>query len=90
MDQWRKRTPSAFDRAVVARARGQRPDPADLEEARRSQKPEEPLWVRRVAARVTGGEQPQVKEEARPMSEFEKRIRRRLGYEVQDDTTPAA
>jgi hypothetical protein len=78
--------PSAWERAAAARARGEQPDPADLEEARAAGKArEEPLWARRAAARITGGEPPAVEEKVKPMSEYEKKIRRRLGYPVPDD-----
>jgi hypothetical protein len=82
--------PSAWERAAAARARGEQPDPADLEAARAAGKArKEPLWLRRAAARITGEEPPEAEEKPKAMSEYEKKLRRRLGYPVPGDD-PAA
>lgn len=91
MNQWKRVELTARDRVVAARARGEQPDPEDLAEARRQPGgEEEPLWVRRVAARATGSAPPEAGEPPRVMSEYEKRLRRRLGYPLGDEPDDAA
>lgn len=86
--QWKKPTPSAWQRVMASRARGEQPDPADVEEARRRARPDTaPAWARQVAARAVGQSQAPA-EEPKPRSEFERRLRARLG--VVDDGPDAA
>lgn len=91
MRQWRKSEPSAWERALAARARGEVPEPADLVEARERARPAgDPAWVRQVAAKITGAVPPEPEQEVKPMSEYERRLRQRLGYPVVDGPPDAA
>jgi hypothetical protein len=91
MSQWRKSKPSAWQRALAARARGAVPDPEDLVEARERARPGgDPAWVRQVAAKITGAAAPEPEQEVKPMSEYERRLRQRLGAPVDDGPSDAA
>lgn len=91
MRQWRKSEPTAWQRALAARARGEVPDAEDLAEAQeRAKPPGEPAWVKVVAAKIAGGALAEVEEEPRELSEMERRLRRRLGVPVDDGTDDAA
>jgi hypothetical protein len=88
MNQWRKTELSPWQRVAAARARGERPDPEDVEEARRRALPDDtPAWARAVAERAVGGNPP-APEPRKARSKFEKRLMARLS--VVDDGPPDA
>lgn len=75
-----QRQAKAWERVLAARAMGQAPDPADVEEARAAAKPGTVGWAARVAAQAAP------KREAGPegSDRFRKAVLHRLGHDTDD------
>jgi hypothetical protein len=72
-------------------AMGEEPDEQDVDEAReRARADNTPAWVQVVAGKISGTAPAEPEEEPKPMSEMERRLRRRLGMPVDDGTDDAA
>lgn len=85
MRQWKRPTSNAWHRVAAAMAMGEEPEAEDVDEARERAQPDNtPGWVQAVAGRIAGGAPAEPEEEPKPMSEMERRLRRRLGVLVDD------